>query len=248
MKKIDRPPVIYSPTSLQDLLKIYNLNKNAMIYAGGTSSLMNQKEDFFNMNSSVINIMMIEELKKINRTERYLELGSTVTISKILELGKSIIPEALYKALKLTGSPQIRNMATIGGNLCVSDRGKDLFPILNLFDAQIELRKQKDLKTPRKLLTGDSRWIPATRFLNNDGETILTPGEIITRIRIPGENWPFQTYTKSEGISSPLIFSGLARTDKYILSEFRICFSTSKERIIREVLLLNLNHNKSIDW
>ncbi|MCP4163157.1 MAG: hypothetical protein GY760_24105, partial [Deltaproteobacteria bacterium] len=200
---------------------------------GGTWSLLNQEKDHFNMRGSVINLKTVDELKRINRTDRYLELGSTVTISKVLDLGKSIVPKALYSALKEIGPPQIRNMATIGGNLCISNRSMDLFPILNLLDTQIELRKHKDLRSRRKLLRRDSRWIPTSRFINNEGETILTPGEIVSRIRIPNENWAFQTYTKIEGISSLLVFLGLATTDKYTISDFKISFSTSRERIIR---------------
>ncbi|MDA3812452.1 MAG: FAD binding domain-containing protein [Spirochaetaceae bacterium] len=233
MGKINRPPVIYSPSSLQDLLRIYNLNKDAVIYAGGTWSLLNQEKEHFNMKGSVINIMAIEELKKINRTDRYLELGAAVTVSRTLDLGKSIVPEALYQALKQLGPPQIRNMATIGGNLCVSNSKMDLFPMLHLHDAQIELKKQKDLRSPRRLLKGDSRWIPASRFITSEGKTCLSPGEILTRIRIPNDSWEYQSYTKTGGISSPLVFSGLAGTDKHILTDFRICFSTAKEKIIR---------------
>lgn len=233
MASINRPPVIYSPSSLQDLLRIYNLNKDAVIYAGGTWSLLNQEREHFNLKGSVINIMAIEELKKISRTDRYLELGATVSISRILELGKSIIPEALYTALKQLGPPQIRNMATLGGNICVSSRKMDLFPVLHLHDAQIELRKQKDIRSARRLLKGDSKWIPASRFINNEGKVTLVPGEILTRIRIPNENWQYQSYTKTGGISSPMVFAGLAGTDKYIITDFRICFSTAKERIIR---------------
>lgn len=233
MLKINRPPVIYSPSSLQDLLRIYNLNKDAVIYAGGTQSLLNHEGDHFYLKGSVINIMAIEDLKKINRTDRYLELGATVTISRILELGKSIIPEALHSALKQMGPPHIRNMGTIGGNICTSGGTMDLFPVLHLYDAQIELKKQRDIRSPRRLLKGDSKWIPASRILNDEGRFGLSPGEVLTRIRIPNESWPFQTYTKTEGLASPIVFSGLASTDKYIITDFRICFSTSKERIIR---------------
>ncbi len=137
MEKINRPPVIYSPSTINDLLRILNLNKDALIYAGGTWTLDNQEGDILNMQISVINIMAIEELKKISKTDRFLEIGSTVTINKILELGKTILPEVFNTALKLVGSPQKRNMITIGGNICISDKKMDIFPLLHLLDTQI---------------------------------------------------------------------------------------------------------------
>lgn len=233
MAKINRPPVIYTPSSIQDLLRIYHLNQDAVIFAGGTRSERHNELDFLNIKGSVINIMDIEDLKKISKTDRFLELGATVTISRILELGRSIIPEALYSALTLLGPPPIRNMATIGGTICDNHNKMDLFPLLHIHDAQIEVRKQKEVRSARRLLKSDAKWIRASRFINNDGKIELSPGEIVTRVRIPNENWPYQSYTKTGGIASPLIFSGLANVDKYIISDFRICFSTSKEKVIR---------------
>ena len=233
MARLNRPPVIYSPTNLQDLLKIYNLNKDAVIYAGGTGRYSREEGDLFNMRGSVINISGVEELKKISRTDRFLELGATVTVSRILELGKTIVPESIYAALKQMGPPHIRNMATLGGNLFRQGRTMDLLPVLHLHDAQAELRKFRDIRSPRRLLRGDSRWIPAARLFGSDGTPDIAPGEILTRIRIPGDSWNFQTYRKIEGFPSPLIFTALANRDKFIITEFRLCFGTDREKILR---------------
>lgn len=233
MAKLNRPPVIYSPSTLQDLLRIYNLNQDAVIYAGGTGSLAGIDSDTFNIRGSVINITGIEELKKISRTDRYLELGATVTVSRILDLGKTIVPEALYTALRQMGPPQIRNMATIGGNICRRGRTMDIFPVFHLHDAQVELRKQREARSPRSLLKGDSRWIPASRLIGSDGKVEMGKGEILTRIRIPNDNWTFQSYRKIGGLSSPLIFTAFANMDKYIITDLRLCFSTSGEKVIR---------------
>lgn len=233
MTEMNRPPIIYSPSSLQELLKIYRNNKDAMLYGGGTWTLRNRERNHFNLKGPVINIMAVEELKKISRTDRYLELGAGVSIGRILALGKSIISGALYKALRDIGPPHIRNMATIGGNLCVSNKEMNLYPVLHLYDAQIELRSEKENQSPRRLLKGESRWLSASRFMDSDGNISIRPSEILTRIRIPNENWKYQTYSSTGGIDSPLVFIGLAETDKYVLTDLRIGFGTKKMPIIR---------------
>jgi len=234
MAKLNRPPVIYSPTSLQDLLKIYHLNPDSLIYAGGTGLLSGTEGDIFQLRGSVINIAGIEELKKISRTDRYLELGASVPVSRVIDLGKSIVPEALYRALKHMGPPQIRNMATIGGNICRQAVVMDIFPVLHLLDSQVELRRFRENRSPRRFLKGSgSRWTPVSRLINSEGKITMEPGEILTRIRIPGENWTFESYRKIEGPGTPLIFTAMARMDKHILTDIRICFSTVREKLMR---------------
>ncbi|MBN2655838.1 MAG: FAD binding domain-containing protein [Spirochaetales bacterium] len=234
MAKLNRPPVIYSPTTIQDLLKIYHLNPDALIYAGGTGLLSGAEGDILHIRGSVINIAGVEELKKINRTDRYLELGASVPVSKVIDLGKSIVPEALYIALKQMGPPQIRNMATIGGNICRQANTMDIFPILHLHDCQVELRRFREYRSPRRFLKGSgSKWIPVSRLIDNDGKIIMESGEILTRIRIPNENWTFESYRKIDGPGSPLIFTALARLDKHILTDIRLSYSTVREKLIR---------------
>ncbi|MBB6480602.1 FAD binding domain-containing protein [Spirochaeta isovalerica] len=234
MAKLNRPPVIYSPTTLQDLLKIYSLNPDSLIYAGGTGLQFGSTGDNFQIRGSVINIAGVEELKKINRTDRYLELGASVPVSRVIDLGKSIVPEALYAALKQMGPPQIRNMATMGGNICRQANTMDIFPVLHLHDSQVELRKFRENRSPRRFLKGvGSRWIPVSRLLDNEGKITMDKGEILTRIRIPSENWSFQSYRKIDGPGAPLIFTALANMDKHIVTDIRLSFSTVREKLIR---------------
>lgn len=233
MPKLKRPPVIYSPTTIQDLLKIYSLNRDSLIYAGGTGLLYGVESDIFHLRGSVINIGGVEELKKINRTDRYLELGAAVSISRIIDLGKTIVPQSLYRALKRIGPPQIRNMATLGGNICHQNVTLDVFPVLHLYDTQVELRSHKESRSPRHLLKSGSRWIPISRLLDGRGKITMEPGELLTRIRIPSESWSYENYRKIDNSSSPLIFTALANMDKNIVTDIRICFSTFREKLMR---------------
>jgi len=106
-----------------------------------------------------------------------------VTLNQIIRLGK-IVPEALSRCLEQIEGPQLRNLATIGGNICNPYQRLDITGPMIALDAQYELRSEKSL-----------RWIPAARFspAYSDG---FDGNELLTRVRIPLEQWTFTWYRK----------------------------------------------------
>ena len=80
----------------------------------------------------------------------------------------------LASACHQVGSPQIREMATIGGNLCNGAVSADSAPALYALDAELEVLSQ----------TGVRR-IPVCGFHTGPGRTVLGPGDLLLRIRIP---------------------------------------------------------------
>ena len=80
----------------------------------------------------------------------------------------------LADACHQVGSPQIRVMATIGGNLCNGAVSADSVPSLYALDAELEL-----------LGPAGTRRIPVCGFHTGPGRTVLGPNELLVRIRIP---------------------------------------------------------------
>lgn len=211
----NNPPMIYTPTSVIELLNIYKKNPQALLFAGGTWTLSHQKDKIFHLGKAVINMGKLTELKKISRSERYLEFGSGVTLADILNLKTSIIHPILYHAIQSMATPQIQNQATIGGNLCVKDHRMSLFPALSVLNAQIELRE-----------IGKSRWVEIRHFINENNEPDIRPNELLTRIRIPIEDYEFQV-NKSIGfkLSAGKDFAGctaVAKLHKEVVLELRV--------------------------
>jgi CO/xanthine dehydrogenase FAD-binding subunit len=208
---------VFAPTGLQELFALWERNPSATLYAGGTELLRSQGGRKLNLPANLVSLGRIEELRRITRTERYLELGAQVTLEEILGLGK-IVPECLAKTLKGTASPPVRNLATIGGSLCTIRGRMDCFAAMVALDARFEIR------------TGSlSRWVAASRFAPDLGPALLEPLELLTRVRIPLELWDYTAHRKfgiphlpdPEGGTAVFI----ARTQKNILSEIRLVFS-----------------------
>ncbi|MDD5169637.1 MAG: FAD binding domain-containing protein [Syntrophales bacterium] len=91
-------------------------------------------------------------------------------------LGNALVREhlpILVNALRTLGSPLIRNMGTIGGNICTASPAGDTLPPLYALDAELELRSRK----------GERRQ-PLCTFITGPGGITLGEGEILTGIRV----------------------------------------------------------------
>ena len=205
----------FSPLTTQELFAIWNRFPDAALFAGGTEHIRNHTR-VMQPPRTIISLDKMAELHKISRTERYLEIGAMVKLNQIINLGR-IVPEALSRCLENIAEPQIRNMATIGGNLCNASRRLDASAPMIALDAQFELRTAQS-----------SRWIAAARFSSLPGPPVLEPQEILTRIRVPFEPWNLTWYRKfpGSGVNEPgggiLI---IIKNQKNILTSIRVVYS-----------------------
>ena len=137
-----RSPLVYYPKTINELLNLYKSMPESTLYAGGTGILYGQNSKYPDFPGGIIFLSRIEELSAIRRSEGYLEIGACAKLNRILGIGEHVLKPALYNALKSIGTCEIRNLATIGGNLCSRSRRKTLYPLLTLLDTRLELRKQ----------------------------------------------------------------------------------------------------------
>ena len=207
---------VFLPASFQDLFSAWKLFSDAVLCAGGHEFIRKQGIRVPELPQNIISLDKIEELKKISRTERHLEMGAMVKLNQIIHLGK-IVPEALSLCLENIAGPQIRNVATIGGNICCGNRRLDLSAPMNALDAQFELRTAQS-----------SRWISASRFLSQPGPPALNSQELLTRIRVPLEPWTYTWYYKfrrlgSDEPGSCILF--MIKAQKNTLTNMRVVYS-----------------------
>ena len=218
------PPCrVFIPSNFSELFTAWNHNPDMKLFAGGTEYIRNQANRILSLPPNIISLDKIEELRKISRTERYLVIGAMVKLNQIIELGR-IVPEALCLCLEKIGSPQIRNIATIGGNICNPSRRLDASAPMIALDAQYELRSAKT-----------SRWVQASRFSSLPGPPALAERELLTRIRIPLEPWSFTSYRKFHTPGSTESGGGIlfiVKNQKNILTDIRVVYSG--KTILRE--------------
>jgi CO/xanthine dehydrogenase FAD-binding subunit len=175
----------------------------------------------------VISLQWVEELKRVSRTDRYVEVGAGCSLARIVEIGRNVLPGSFVQAFSTLTPMGVTALATIGGNLGVPEHVMTGYPLVLAADSRIELRRH-----------GNSRWIPAGRLRDENGELNLEPGEIVSRIRLPLESWNVQVFASFGRPyireSEPVVFVGLAKTDSGVVDDFRMVFSAHDRVLFRD--------------
>ncbi|MBN2536252.1 MAG: FAD binding domain-containing protein [Spirochaetales bacterium] len=220
---------ILTPGNVHELLTLFSEYPDSLLFAGGTWIMINYNDTPAGFPEYIIDCGGIEELQKIKRTERYLEIGALVPLSRILGISPHVIPPVLYSALSMTATPEIRRLATLGGNININSSYSGILTVLFAMDCILEIRSLQQ-----------SRWISISElFLKTNKKNNLIPKDsVLTRIRIPSANWDFQVFRKIARKKSlmhcSLTFCGLAKTNKGILSDIRLCFGALGNQLFRQ--------------
>lgn len=164
------------PSDLEALWRILEEEPEARVYAGGTDLLVwlraGKGERFVPV---LVCLERIEEIRGVREEGRTLWLGAATTHAGLLESPpvRERLP-VLACALSALGSPLIRAMGTLGGNLCTASPAGDALPPLHVLEAEVEIRSRRE-----------ARRLPIAAFIAGPGQTDLRPGEIVTAVRVP---------------------------------------------------------------
>ena len=176
----DDPPGIegvtsyFRPSSLEDALDLKTMFHKTIFIDGFTDVALQQTGQAENL----IDLSGISDLKTFSKDEQYLYFGAGLTIEEVRAHTEDHLP-AISKILEVFGSLQIRNRATLGGNICSASPISDVLPVLFSSEATVELLSKKG-----------KRELPVGKFIKSYRETGIRPDEILTGVRIPvpGEN------------------------------------------------------------
>jgi CO/xanthine dehydrogenase FAD-binding subunit len=165
---------------VDDVLENLSSRTDATILAGGTDLLV--EINFGRQRPThIVAIDRIDELKDFSRNGR-VRMGALVTYTRMLEDDGGSV--ALQEAARPIGSPQIRNVATIGGNLGTASPAGDTLPVLAALEATVVLRSQN----------GERR-VPFTDFMTGPKKTVRRPDELIVAAEW-NDAGPAQTFMK----------------------------------------------------
>ncbi len=167
----------HSPETIDDVISQLSAEGETAILAGGTDLMVQLKENQVCFDK-LVSFRYLQELKEITvESNGDLRIGAMATISDIIN--SPLVTEfntTIKKALGTIGSKQIRNMATLGGNLCNASPAADSAPILLAFDSLVEITGQDKTEL-----------IPLDDFFLGKGQTKLDKGELLSAIIIPAE-------------------------------------------------------------
>jgi CO/xanthine dehydrogenase FAD-binding subunit len=164
--------------------------REAKIFAGGTDLLIGIEEGTVSA-QYIVDVKGIADLHRIRVLESGgLAIGACVTINEILETES--LPagmDAIREAASVLGTYQIRNRATVGGNLCNASPACDLGPPLLVLGASLKVVSAKGKRT-----------VPLRDFFSGVKLTCCEPDELVTHIVLPGSNGTFSAFRKRQRI------------------------------------------------
>ena len=182
----------FAPRSIIELKKVIKKYPNSKLLSGGTDlSLIVTKQK--KRIDSIIYLNSIEELNYIKENNNYIEIGATTPLIKFESFIKKYYPD-FNSILKRYGSVQIRNVATIAGNIATASPIGDTLPLLLSLDASIILQDFE------KKIT-----LPLKDFFVSYRKTKLKRGQFISLVRIPKfKNNIFKAYKISKRIDDDI--------------------------------------------
>lgn len=159
-------------STLEKTLQIKSDHPDAFIISGGTDvHVLCNKRDF--EPKTIINLANIQELNTVNTTEDSVQVGAVVNISRLERQISDIFPE-LRDLFKVFASPQIKNIATLAGNIANGSPVGDTIPFLMVMEAKLTLAR-----------SGHVRTVNITDFYKGYKAFDIRTNEIITHISIP---------------------------------------------------------------
>lgn len=162
---------VYLPGSLREVFDLLSGEPEALLYAGGTDLFVRLSLEE-GSDKPLVCLERVEELKGIGDHGDEIRIGGCTTHSELIRsrLVKEHFPLLMHAARRI-GAPAVRNMGTIGGNICTASPAGDTLPPLYIFDALVELCS-----------AGRARRVPISEFLTGPGQTALERGEVLSAV------------------------------------------------------------------
>ncbi len=167
----------FRPGSVEEAVSLlFEHGPQMNVLAGGTDLLVKIKHKAIHV-SKVMDITGIDDLRILNEDNQDLIIGAAITQNEIV---RHPIVAQKYTALKegagQLGSRQVRNLATVVGNICNASPSAETAPALLVYEAKVTAVSCRD-----------SREIAIKDFFAGPGKNSLAPGELVTKLSLPAE-------------------------------------------------------------
>lgn len=161
------------PATMSELWDILDDCPDPHLCAGGTDILVKVRAGAVKPRT-LVGLEKLSELQGITDEGDSIFIGACTTHTQIL--ASALVSESiplLGAAVHVLGSPPIRNMATIGGNICTASPAGDTLPPLYVLNADVVLLSRQG-----------KRRIPIDQFILGPGKTLLQRGEVLEGVKI----------------------------------------------------------------
>lgn len=173
------PDLVYHcPEDMDQLMVLLGrIEGNVKILAGCTDFIpaIRGGRWAFEDGVDIIDIKKIPELKYVSLDGDTVRIGATAPLSMVMK--SQVISDnapGLARGISTMASPQVRNLGTVGGNICMSSPAADTAPSLLVLDSRVVIKGN-----------GSEEEVPLYEFFTGPGKNMMTPGQVLTEINFP---------------------------------------------------------------
>jgi len=233
------------PSSIAETAQLLHRGA-ATIVAGGTDLTPQIESGVRQFAPTLINIQRVDEMRGISVAQGRYRIGGLVTVTDVLEsaLLAADVP-VLIEAADHFASPQIRNAATLAGNLCNASPAGDMCIPLLLLDADVELTSWVDGSVSIRMLA-------LSDFFTGPGKTVLQTNELLTAIEfdqpLAGFSASFQKSGPRPALEISIVSLGLAAVlENGVLSGVRVATGAVAPTPLRATATESAIEGRSLD-
>jgi CO/xanthine dehydrogenase FAD-binding subunit len=218
----------YRPTNLREALGYISQQKTAVV-AGGTDLMV--KHRMWRglsplLDHPVLFIGHLPELQRIDINNNKISIGAGCSLNQILKDFR--VPDFIKKPISSMASPGVRNLATIGGNICNSSPAGDTLPMLYALNAKLKCQS-----------LDQTTYIDVSDFIIGPGKNRLQPNQLLTDIEIPLQNYTNCYYRKigtrkANSISKVSIFA-VAQLDSVYIKTVSVALGAVAPTVVRSI-------------
>ncbi len=165
----------FKPHNLNEAVQYLEKEENAFVLAGGADLMILLRRNLINA-EHILDIKALPEMDLFNFVDGAgLTIGASVVVNRVVdsEVVSAKYP-ALHQAAASLASFQLRNRATVVGNICNASPGADLPPALLVYDAVVNITGPQG-----------TRQVPLNEFFTGVKRTVLQRGELVVSVQLP---------------------------------------------------------------
>jgi carbon-monoxide dehydrogenase medium subunit len=196
----------YTPTTIDEALRLLSRDDDALLVGGGTDLILDLQQGNHAPVQALVDVTTIPALHRIAEEDGWIVLGAAVTHAEI-EANELVRRHgaALAESCRVVGGPQVRNVATLGGNVAHALPAADGTIGLLALGAEAQVYTLGDAGV-------SGEWRPLPTLFAGPGKNTLTHHQLIGafrfRARTPGQGSAFDRIMRPQGVALPIL--GLA--------------------------------------
>jgi xanthine dehydrogenase small subunit len=211
------------PTSLKELLEYKDEHQHLKPISGATDLGVQVNKDKY-QKKWVLSLNHCPELYQFKEDDAYLYLGAKLNLEQISDLTEKSFPE-FSRLINIFASPQIKNTATMVGNIVNASPIADSIPFLLVAESTLVIESK-----------GKKRELDINQFYRGYKQFDLNEDEVITSVKIPKNNFRFKLYkvsVRKDLDISAVTFGASYKIDNNKLTHLNIALGGVAATVIR---------------